>query len=173
MNIPFRSLQKSLTENSGTSLNCFSQVMSNQSKQSDQLLYSACLVFSTKLTSMTLFPIINERTYTPGNFCSNIRLILPMLNGLQQESPAERINDKNQVCFLRMLTIKATNFQGAMIFKPHHHFPCQLVTKLFKDGSFRVGINASWFVNHDSVFWSHEPKICKLHLSQIVFAKIW
>ena len=27
--------------------------------------------------------------------------------------------------------------------------------------SYIVGIKASWFVNQESVFWSHKPKICK------------
>ena len=25
---------------------------------------------------------------------------------------------------------------------------------------YRVGIKGSWFVNHESISWSHKPKIC-------------
>ena len=36
----------------------------------------------------------------------------------------------------------------------------------FRQGSviikyYKVGIKDSWFVNHESISWSHEPKICQ------------
>ena len=33
----------------------------------------------------------------------------------------------------------------------------------------RVGIKGSWFVNHESISWSHERKICKTFIFRELF----
>ena len=34
---------------------------------------------------------------------------------------------------------------------------------------YRVGIKGSWFINHESIYWSQEPKICKTFIFHKLF----